>query len=213
MEPYISINRLATRRKAIVNSYKEGQGWTGYYYQIVYATVGKYFKAEYDKKILQEALTSIKDDPDTSWTKTDIENSKLALECLQSMKLPNLKNYKITSSNPIEISSFIMKKVKVTIKPDLYLTHVQSGKIGAIKVNITKTPANRLDKPKREFAATLIKYGLMEMGYRENQIDNKACISVDVFEKGYDSTPGSYKRKVNELSDACEEFALRWESL
>ena len=47
----------------------------------------------------------------------------------------------------------------------------------------------------------------------EKEIDNNACISLDIFQKEYSFSPAAFKRKVDALTASCEEIALRWDTI
>ncbi|MCE5329629.1 hypothetical protein LLG07_04790 [bacterium] len=218
-KPKISINKLAeymdanaTRRKQIVESFKQDIEFKRNYYQVVKTVIPKFFKSYYDVKIIDKALKQVNKKLNSNhlseWQISDFKNSILALESLKNSERPDLDKYnfiELDNIDQIELSGVI-----VSIKPDVFLENKKTKKIGAIKVNVTKTENNRLNNKTLTYAATLIKFSLINQGFDENLIDDKACISMDIFNGIYASSPRAYQRRIDALTDACEEFALRW---
>jgi len=218
--PYMSINRLAEyldansfRRKSIVKNMKADKDFMKAYYQPVYAIIPRYIRNGLDSALLKNAYKKLEaKDPDGTWETRDRKNSLLALKALQDIELPDFSDYDFVTDveklDKVELSG-----VTVGIKPELYLRNKYSDKIGALKSSIQKTEESHLTEKSRQYAATLIKWAFIEYGYEEKEIDNNACISLDVFAKGYSVAPGAYKQKVKDLESACQEIALWWNVL
>jgi len=219
-KPYISIIKLAEyisatpiRRRQIIKALKEDSDFKKNYYQLVKSILLKYFKSNYDEAILDQAIIDIKNKSiSTKWDVSDTKNSIEAIECLRSATFPDLTNYDFVS-HPQKIDNIILADVKVTLKPEIYLINKKTGKFGAIKFSIAKTKANRLNISGLECASTGLKYGLISLGVDPKNIDNKACIVIDVFDGCYSSSPTAYKRAVDELVCSCQEIASRWDTI
>lgn len=219
---YISVNKLAeymnasaTRRRQIVKMLKEDKDFWKLRYQDIRSIIPKYFINSYDNSLLEKAIKRIEKKIQTpgltKWDIDDAKNSILAIEALKDTAFPDLSDYKIIDTQKLDYIE--LSNVKVTIKPEIYLENVHSGKIGGVKFHLSKGEQTRLEQTGMQYAATLIKYGFINSGFDQNKIDNNACISIDVFEKNYATSPAAYVQRVNSLTAACEEIALRWETI
>jgi len=219
-KPFMSINKLAEymeadaiRRRQIVKEMKKDSDFRKLRYRPVREILKRYFKSGYDSSILTAAIEKIEAKKSGStWDDNDHPNSIMALEHLMLTSLPDLEDYDIVSDVE-KVSEIELSGVTVSIKPDIYLRNKHSNKIGGIKVHIAKTKKMWLNKTSREYAAVLIKYGFISYGVDEKEIDNNACISVDVFSEDYSTSPKAYKLLVGRLEASCEEIALRWRSI
>ena len=219
-KPYISITKLAEymqanakRRKSIVRSLKGDKDFMKKRYQPVRSVIPKFFKSGYDTKIIDRLIDKTQNEyANTTWVENDQTNTILALKSLKDSQLPDLSDYDFINDAE-KIQSINLSGVEVSIKPELYLRNKFSNKIGALKIHIAKTPDNRLDEISRQYAATIIRYGFIEHEYKVNEIDNNACICLDIFKMNYSTAPVAYVRSIDALSAACEEISLRWDSI
>ena len=220
-KPYISLNKMAEymtaksiRRRQIVKVLKKDKDFYKVYYSEVRKTLPKYFKSNYDTDIVDEAIARIEaKDPESDWDKSDFSNSIIALENIMDSNLPNLLNYEFLRKNEYEVQSIDLGGVKITIKPELFLKNKDNGKIGAIKSHIAKTPDNQLEEENRVYAATILKFALIQNGIQEKDIDNSACISYDIFKKDYSCSSNAFRRTMSAVEAACEEIVLRWDAI
>jgi len=219
-KPYISINKLAEymtasalRRRQIIKNLKKDSDFFKVYYSELKNNLKNYFKSDYDIGLLLELIDKIEEKEEvTDWDKTDNANTILAIEHLMESNLPDLTDYEFVKDT-FSLKEVSISGVRVTIKPDMYIKHKKTGKVGAIKSHIAKTAANQLNDDSRMYAATLIKFAFVEHGFKEKDIDNKACISYDIFMKDYSVSPGAYRRTLLGIEAACEEIALRWDNI
>ena len=219
-KPYISINKLAEymtanplRRRQIITALKKDSDFIKVRYYEVRNIIVPFFKSEYDSSILDTTIKKIEEKvKDTTWTDSDDPNSILALNNLKSAELPDLSEYSIIDDS-FNLKSINIAGVDVTIKPELYFANNLTKKVGALKMHIAKTPENQLKEENRLYASTLIKYAFLQSGFSEKEIDNNACISLDIFQKEYSFSPAAFKRKVDALTASCEEIALRWDTI
>ncbi|CAL2077334.1 conserved protein of unknown function [Tenacibaculum sp. 190524A02b] len=219
-KPYISVNKLAEymtadaiRRRQIIKHLKKDMDFFKVYYSEVRKAIPKYFKSDYNEEIINDVIEKIKGKTEISdWDKNDNSNSIIALENIMESNLPDIENYSVVKDQ-FNVKNIVLGGVTISIKPDIYLQNNSNGKIGGMKSHIAKTPDNQLEKKNRVYAATLIKYSLLEHGLEPKNIDDKACISYDVFKKDYSTASKSFKRTVKSIEAACEEIALRWDSI
>jgi hypothetical protein len=221
-EPYISVNKLAeymnanaTRRRQIVNMLKDDKDFWKLRYQDARAVIPKYFRNGYDNRILDKAIKRIEERIQTpgltKWDIDDAKNSILAIDALKKTEFPDLSDYEIIDNQKLDYIE--LAGVKVTIKPEIYLENIHSKKIGGVKFHLSKGEQTRLELTGMQYAATIIKYGFIDKGIDVSKIDNNACISIDIFERNYATSPAAYVQRVNALTAACEEIALRWDSI
>jgi len=218
--PYISINKLAEymtadaiRRRQIISALKKDKDFTKNRYSEMKNILPSFFKSGYDISIAETCITKIeKKKAISEFDKQDNPNTILALECLIDTELPDLFSYTM-DRKMFDLKSIKLAGLDVTIKPELYFKHNETGKVGALKVHYAKTADNRLEEQNRIFAATLLKYAFIEHGVPEKEVDIKACISLDVFLKGYSTASTSYKQKIYAMEAACEEILLRWDNV
>lgn len=223
-KPYISVNKLAeymnasaVRRRQILRSLKSDKDFRKARYSAVRAVLKRYFESKYDNSILGNVIADMQErleDPKglTKWAVDDINNSIIAAESLKLAILPSFTDYDIISQTP-KLDEVELGGVTVTIKPEIYLRHKVTKKIGGIKIHFSKTEGNRLNQQSMKYAATIIKYGLMANGATEANIANEACLSIDVFNKAAVSATSSYKQSIDALTAACEEIAARWDTI
>lgn len=134
----------------------------------------------------------------------------MCLEKILDTDLPDLDEYEI-KYNEGENKLIRLAGLDVSVNPDVLLTHRETGKVGGVKVHISKL--NELVEPALEYVATMVKYSFIDAGIDEKKIDDNACISIDVFGSNYDKSPKSYKRSLGRIEAACEEIVLRWERI
>lgn len=219
-EPKISVNKLAeyhqanaTRRRQIIKALKEDSEFRKNYYFEVRNALPGYFKNDYDNRRLDTLIARIEAKKGTTeWDERDNPNSILALKSLKKIDLPDLSEYDIVTDLD-KVNLIEMGGVNVSIKPEIYLRHRKTGRIGGIKTHIAKTKANQLDSTGLENAAVIMKHGFMQYGYSEKEIDNRACIIIDVFQETYGTAPRAFKRSLDSLTACCEEIAARWPTL
>lgn len=202
-----------TRRRSIIKTLKDDKDYAKVWYSEVKNVLPAYFESGYDNSILDKIIAKIeKKKGTTAWDDVDNPNSILALECLKNTELPDLSDYEINKPDD-KLDHVMLAKVKVLIRPEFYLTHKFSEKIGGVKFHYSKTEANRLDLTGMQYVAVMIKYGFITMGYAESEIDNNGCFSIDIFEQNFGVAPKAYKRILDSLAAACEEIAARWDTL
>ena len=220
--PYISINRLAEyattssslRRRNIIKNLKEDKEFIAQRYSEVYNIMSPYFKSNCEENFFDPTIAKINAKTITSkWDKDDFRNSILALESLNQIAYPDFSNYDVLSTLTPKLDSISWNGVKVSIKPDVYLKHKKTNKVGAVKLNISKTTDSRLDDERREYVTAAMKYVFLDKGLVLAEIDNKACISLEAFGKEYSIAPAAYVNKIRHLQVSCQEIADRWDSV
>ena len=217
-KPYITINKLAeymtanaTRRKSIIKTLKNEDAFTAQRYSAAKNVVLRYFKSGYDNAILDAAVNRIKaKTPITEWEKNDNKNSVLALESMKGTPFPNLTNYTI-NSNVLNIKQMILGGITVYLKPEICVQNNKTGAYGLFKMHFSKN--NALEEKNRIYAATLLKFALINSGYKVKEIEAKLCMSHDVFLGEYNPSSKTYIRIIREMEAACREIASSWDRI
>lgn len=218
--PYVSVNKLAeymeanpVRRRQIIKNLKEDNTFIKARYSKVRIVLEEYFRTSYDKRVINDAIDAIQGTKhSTSWDENDFDNSILALESLRDIELPSMEEYEVFSHQP-RLDKVELAGMNVGLKPDIYLKNIITGKISAIKFHIAKTEDNRLSEIPRQYVATMLRYGFLNQGFLDKQIDNNMCLSVDIFSGDYSSAPASYRKSLHSLTASCEEIIARWDTL
>lgn len=216
--PRMSVNKLAEymiadplRRRGLVKDQKHQKPFKAARYNEARTAIKEYLGSNYNESMIEvviENLTakgSLED-----WQKDNRDNSVLALEKILDTDLPDLEDYEV-KYNDGENKLIRLSGLDISVNPDVLLTHKDTGKIGGIKVHISKI--HELHDPALRYVATMVKYSFIDAGIDEKKIDNDACISIDVFGSSYDKSPKSYKQTLGRIEAACEEICMRWERI
>lgn len=220
-KPRISINKLGeyiqsnpNRRRKIVHDAKYPQNFIVTRYGDAREAIKNYFVSDFDPEILNKAIEDHESkDCNSDFQEQDKALSIESLENALELELPDYSSIVIspyTGDNPrLEVSG-----VEISVNPDLMIT----GKIrnmnivGAIKFHISKS--NQLDTEGSKNVATLLKEFLETYIVQNGEkVDLKYCISVDTFGKTIEQSPKSFKRRMQNISSACEEISLWWDKL
>lgn len=214
-KPRISINQLAeyceassSRRKKIVQNAKDPKPYMVTWYSEARKAIKDFFIAE-DDRVLSEAIDHIGDLPNESDFQTS--NNALSIEALEIMldceftKLAEFSFKEFDQDNTlIEIAG-----VDISVNPDLILT--KDDQVGALKIHIKKDGLST--ESLKRVAVVLHQYVKDYVAGDDQTANSKMCFSFDVFSEQIVCSPSSFKRRMQEIEDACSEIALWWESL
>ncbi len=215
--PRISVNKLAEymiadplRRRQIVKDQKNQEPVRTSPYSDARRFIKEFIGQHYNEGMLLSAIDTMEQKEVTGkWQITNQKNSLLALNHVIETHLPDLEEYDITynkENNLIRLSG-----LDISVYPDVLLSHKNTGKKGGLKIHLSKD--NELLDPAMGYVGTLVKYHFIQMGMDEKEIDDNACISLDVFRRAYGVSPKAYKRTIGKVEAACEEICLRWERI
>jgi hypothetical protein len=139
------------------------------------------------------------------------ELSIQALEIFDPSKGPNLKKFNLVKFNSY-FGKLSIEGVDVSIQPDIIINGMMHGKefVGAIKLHFSKT--NPLDPDAGKYVATMV-HKFLEMKYPDTKVNCSFCISMDIFTGHYFVAPRSFKMLRKDITAACKEIKLLWESL
>lgn len=227
-EPRISVNNLAeyitatpTRRKKIlqeskfpkeyiITRYKEARELSKKYISGIITTsdVREEIK-RFEKEAAQFAKTQ-----GAEFKFQDSSNSAESLRQLLKTPIPKFKNADI-SLNDEKKKYLTIKGVLVSVNPDLILKYDDAlTYVGAIKLNITKS-TKLTSEGQKMVCILLYEYVKKFYAYQGSAevADFKLCQSFDVFKQQFDVCPSSMKNRLQNIEDACDEIASRWDSI
>lgn len=215
--PRLSVNKLAEymnadtlRRRQIVKDAKYPKSFKDTRYADARTGIKDYIIGGYDENIIGDIIRTLKQRPDgTDFQNNDIKNSIASLGHILSTELPNFENCTLQEFDG-ENTLINIEGLNISVYPDIIIKRNDNGKIGGLKIHLSKTYdlGDGLI-----YVSTLMKYFFINCGYEENIIDDKLCVSVDVFRMKYEFSPKSYKRTIQRLSAACQEIVLWWDKV
>lgn len=215
--PRISVNKLAEymiasplRRKQIVKDAKYPQKYIETLYSEARSGIKNYIINNYDETILLDLIDYLKSKPcDNDHQATDIKNSISSLRHILSTDLPDLSNCTISEFDG-ENTMINIEGLNISIYPDLIIKNNINGKIGGIKIHFPKS--HELGEG-LVYVSTLIKNFFINKGHDNREIDEKLCITIDVFRMKYAIAPHAYIRLMQRLKVSCQEIVLWWNSI
>ncbi|MDA8326168.1 MAG: hypothetical protein M0033_08105, partial [Nitrospiraceae bacterium] len=163
--------------------------------------------------IIVRAVDQITNRPcGTEWEES---NKQLNTELLNGLlDLPDLLDIETYEVAPIADISQIMciANVDVSVRPEILLkvTNKKAESIGALKFYLPKSYP--LNQAAAEYVATII-HNFMEKNYQENTIDYRHCFVFDVPTGELYQAPRSFRRRRQEVLEACMEIADRWDRI
>lgn len=224
-KPKISVNKLgeyieatASRRKKIIEDQKYPQSFIVSRYSDARSALVENFCFKSSKFV----LSTLKElEGRVTFTDFQTQDAELSKEALQSfIDCEAQIADKISDSDLTFISyegknpKIIISNVEVSVNPDLIIRGTKRGKkvIGAIKFHLSKT--NQLSNEAASNISTLLKQFVKEnIANSDEKVENDLCISIDIFGKTFTTAPSSFQRRMQNISAACEEIALRWDKI
>lgn len=216
--PRISANKLAeyivtsnpVRRAQIVKDAKNPSAFKVVRYKDAREAIVKYLMNGFDDTILNECIKYLKSlNPNTLFEEDDIKNSILALEATKNIEVNELVGCEIEKNTGNKLLN--IKGLNISVNPDLVINNLVTGKVGSLKVHISKS--NTLSDDALLYVGVLLKSYLMNDEVDEKTISDELCVAVDCFEEKYKLAPKNYKRMFGRVEAACTEFLLKWNSI
>ncbi len=162
-----------------------------------------------DEKLIAAAKRLRTEDAPTEFSQQDKSASADAIEnFLDTYELIEIDDLKVVPADKNTSERMTISGVSVSIRPDAYLEDPITGDIkGAVKLHFPKTtPLNEISA---EYVATAMKV-YIEQEKKSAVVDYKKCYVIDVSTKQVTHAPKAYKRKMNDITAACEEIEARW---
>jgi hypothetical protein len=221
--PRISVNKLGeymtahpVRRRAIIKGQKDPSPAIVPRYRRAFPVLEQFF-ASSDPSVVYEAADRLANgDFSSDWDADDSRNTAEGLEAFMDIidQLP-LDDCEIVRPDTDEFPKIRMGGVDVSVRPDFWIKQTRRGRdyVGAFKFHWTKDDKMALGESGGTYVATTLHQFLSDHGPGFGSPDHRLCFSVDVFRREVWVAPTSYLRLSTHLVAACEEIALRWDTL
>lgn len=204
------MNADPIRRRQIVKDAKNPQNFKDTRYSDARTGIKDYIISGYDETTISNTITKIKQKPQTTeFQINDAKNSIISLRHILSTELPGFQNCTIQEFTGENLLINI-EGLDISIYPDLILKNNENGKVGGVKIHLSKTYGLNGGLI---YVSTLMKYFLLKTGHEENSIGDNLCVSIDVFSKEYSTSPKTYKLTIKRLAAACQEIVLWWDKI
>lgn len=221
LKPRISANKLAeyltanaVRRKQIVKDAKYPSAFKAARYKDARDVIRGFVNGDYTKKDIDKFIKVFEKKPTTSdYQENDKTNSIFALQQLKKLDISALSGLTLEANDNYE-DVLTIEGVEISVYPDMFVSQNKSGKniTGALKVHITKD--NALNEESQSIVGVLLYlYSEKFLSSGTDVASTKLCFSVDVFKERLQQCPSAYKNRVARIEAACEEIALRWDTL
>lgn len=218
-KPRISVNKLGeyltatpSRRKRIIEDQQDPKPFITKRYGDARQEIVGFLSSDMndDSKILQAAENLKIHSGGTDFCEQDRTASSEAihsfLEASENLDLEGLVVVPVSAS---ESSTMDVAGVTISMRPDVILKDKETGQVkGCVKLHFPKTTP--LDIQGGEYVATALR---VHLGNSNVAVDPKKCYVVDVPTKQVYCAPKAFKRKMNDISAACEEIDVRWKKI
>lgn len=220
--PRMSVNKLAEytttappgRRRSLLQDQKFPSDFKVVRYRRAVAAAQRAFsRPDRETALLDAALQLESEIPNSEWDADDLRLSATALRelcsSLDSLHFDDLQVF----SGPTDSHKLVVAGVEVSVRPELLLQGMWRGQtvIGAIKLHFPKT-YDIGSAGLGTIAMVLHKY-LEQHPFADGVVSRRHCQAVDVFRGAVECAPGSTLRRWQDVEAACEEIAVRWQSL
>lgn len=218
--PRLSINKLSeymtatpSRRKQILRDQQRPSTFKAGRYNDARTTIINVLSGITDE---DEAMSKVEalysSGGRTKFQKQDRECSAEAIEnFLDVLNEIDIAELSVEAGDAFSDARLEIGGVSITMRPDAMLKDPSTKKVvGCLKLHFSKT--HPLGQQGCEYAATALRHHLDE------NVDNsdahpKKCYVVDVPSGKVYSAPQAYKRRMNDISAACEEINARWSTI
>jgi hypothetical protein len=220
-KPRISVNKLgdyltsttASQRRAIIQAQREPKDFLVPRYKDAIEPLTRFLVTECrDMTILDGGFSRIEAKvPRNKWELDKQNNCMEALDIFHDI-IPALRLGKKVIASNLKQHSLEINGVEVSVRPEVLIrTRVSADRyqVGAIKLFFRKT------SPLSEQAAgyiTTVLSEFMRQQFPDQEVLPDLCQVADVFGGRVFTTPPSTKKRMREVSFACEEIARVWHS-
>jgi hypothetical protein len=220
--PRISLNKLGeflttpspVRRRAILRDQKYGNPPAVPRYRQAIDPIENFLLTR-NAASLRQAAQRIRQIPPTSdWTADDNQNTADALEAFLAMadRLP--MDTATFQRGDNTSAKFLIAGVEISMRPEFFIrfTKKNTDYIGALKIHFIRTESSALSEKGSQYVATVL-HQWLESRF-DNPVPSRAhCFSMDVFRQSIVSAPQSFSKRMEDVTAACEEIAVRWAAL
>jgi len=121
----------------------------------------------------------------------------------------NLDGVTVEAGERFSEEALEIDDVSITMRPDALLKDEKTGEIvGCLKLHFPKS--HPLDEKGCEYVATAMRHHLTENISTPSAVIPSKCYVVDVSTGKVRTAPKAYKRRMNDITAACEEISARW---
>jgi hypothetical protein len=220
-KPRVSVNKLGeymeakpTRRVAIVKDAKAPKTFKGGRYNLARKIAKNYFIHNYDKSILTKGKSKLTSKVTSSdYQEQDKRLSINLIDFIEGLDFPDFGSLTVEKYDG-ENKKLNIEGVDISVYPDLIIRGEKRGKkiVGGIKIHISKN--NSLTKEAGENIATILKdYIGKTVARTDEKVDNKICLSIDLFGNSVIEAPKSFKTRMKNVHTSCKEFSMWWDKL
>lgn len=155
-------------------------------------------------------LKSKADDPTQSpWVKDDSQMSIEAISAFQKgynkLGLAGVECRIVTGQLP----KLTISGVEISVALDM--TVHKGERAGGAVLMISKAESSAKERSDRGRNSAVLAYLFAQQHLTHlGEIDRKLCLSIDVFGGSTYACPDTFKRKIGNMEDSCEEVVLRW---
>ena len=223
ISPRISLNKLGeyltanpVRRRSIIKGQKNPPDVVVARYRNAYPVLDQFFESR-ESDVLYDGADRWRNEPSaTDWEASDNTSTADALESfIETLDQLPIDDCEILPAYSEEHQPLMLSGVRVSVRPDYLIRQNRRGRdyIGALKFHWVRDDASTLGQDGGTYVATGLYQFLLANPPDGFQPDHRLCFSVDVFRRSVWEAPSSYRRLRSHLEVACEEIALRWDSV
>ena len=222
--PRISVNKLGeymtagpNRRRRIVRDQRDPKPFIVAMYNEARAAIVRHLLArQEDDGIIVEAIDGLsRVAGDDEWKARAAAVSIEALEAYLDMDAEVIDEAVDVTDPEGADRRLEFAGVEVSVNPDVLLTTFDRDgrpRVGGVKVYIGKTIS--LDADAGDYVSTVVRRWVdTYLADERRRTERRLCRVIDVFGNRVFQAPQAYKRRMDNVSAACEEIALRWSAV
>jgi len=211
--PRMSVNKLGeymqagvSRRRKIIQQQREPKPFIGPRYTAAARAIASFLVTR-EESVLDAFEAKVRaQQPKSKWKR---EQADLLLEAVASFRrmagsivLPPGAKFVTGSPKPKKLK---VRGVELSVCPDLLVR--TASHTGALKLVLSKTKSYQLTAKSAEYVGTCLHHFVEAT---QGEASTKLCFVVDVFQGVVFKAPTSYRRRRQEVEDACDEIARGW---
>lgn len=221
--PKISVNKLGEfltanhhRQRKILESFKypNDNRFTYTYYSDARRAIIAYFQSKFNHDILEKCIGFLHGkEKSNDFQEIEISSSIEALELVLNTDSID-ESFEYSLYDNIN-NTLIIEGVEIIVNPEILIRKPNSkgeSKFGIGKIHISKNTELSMETSKY-IAAILYLYAEKNIQYENETLDNKLCLSYDIFRDNIISCPNGVKRITNDVVAGCKNINAIWDSI
>ena len=223
MKPRISLNKLgeyfqatAGRRKRILKEQKHPSDFIVARYKDALAAIRELLIGECDEDTLLEKISKLSSTTAGSdFRVNDCSCSADALEAFLELYDPDEWDQFEFEGGETDSRKLIIEGVAISVRPDIILrTQDKKGNpcLGVLKLYFQKTTP-LADESGKYITTVLYKHAEEHLADEDTRVCPEFCFLWDIQNRKIHKAGKAWKRRMNEVQDACAEIGDRWEHL